>query len=406
MALAHPAGAAAQGCTPSASPPAGPVCGATETALVGADTVTVNVFRGIPFAVPTTADSNAGRWMPPTPATAWTTPLQATQFASICPQLVYDTTAGSYTIQGSEDCLYLNVWQPAASDSSSLPVMVFIHGGTFFEGAGSLGAYDGAWLAASGNVVVVTLNYRLGALGWLTTPSISPNLGLQDQQLALRWVQANIGAFGGDSSQVTLFGESAGAMSVGLHLFSVPGSATLFQAAIMESNLMALPYRGTTEARAGGSSFINQLCALYARRFCPMTMSWLQGLTMQQIMLADSTYRTSGLKQRLEAYGLPEIIPWSPVMDGTIVTGQPAAGYAAGMPAKPYVFGMNLNEGVLFSYLVDQAIGSISFAAGYDSMLGWLYGSSNIIDHRAQRRGDDVGEARPDRLMRGGHGGA
>jgi para-nitrobenzyl esterase len=158
----------------------------------------------------------------------------------------------------------------------------------------------------------------------------------------------------------------------------MPGSAPLFRAAIMESNLMALPYRGTPEALADGTAFVGQLCSPYPRGGCPGTMSWLQGLTTRQIMAADSTYRGSGLKQRLQGYGLPEIIPWSPVLDGTLVTGQPGVGYAAGMPAKPYVYGMNLNEGVLFSYLVDQAIGSVPFALGYDSMVGWLYGSSNV----------------------------
>jgi len=381
--LALHSSGAAQSCTPFASPPAGPLCGATEPAVVNANTVPVRVFRGIPYAVPTTLNQNAGRWRPAVALPPWTTPRQATQFGQVCPQLLPDAAARRDTIGGGEDCLYLNVWQPpAASPASPLPVMVFIHGGTFFEGAGSLPQYDGSQLAAAGNVVVVTLNYRLGALGFLAADtlqaSVPANLGLQDQQLALRWVQRNIAAFGGDPARVTLFGESAGAMSVGLHLFSIPGSAPLFRAAIMESNLMGLPYRGTAEALAGGNGFVKELCAR-VRGGCPGTPGWLQGLTTREIMQADSAFRGGeALKNRLFAWGMPEIIPWTPVVDGTLVTGQPAAGYAAGMPAKPYVFGMNQNEGVLFASLVRQAIGPLGLALEYDVMAAYLYGSQSV----------------------------
>jgi para-nitrobenzyl esterase len=259
--------------------------------------------------------------------------------------------------------------------------MVFIHGGTFYAGAGSMGAYDGAYLAASGNVVVVTINYRLGALGWLAADtlqiSIPPNLGLQDQQLALQWVQANIGAFGGDSTQVTLFGESAGAMSVGLHLFAAPASAPLFRAAIMESNLMSFPYRPTAQAQGDGAGFVGQLCPATN---CTGTMAWLQGLTTEQIMLADSAYR-GGLNflNRVAAKGLSELLPWSPVMDGTIVVGQPSNGYAAGMPAKPYVFGMNHDEGVLFSALVAASLpaGTSLNEWEYDAFVLYMYPNDN-----------------------------
>ncbi|HYH81667.1 MAG TPA: carboxylesterase family protein [Longimicrobium sp.] len=373
--------ATAQGCqTPTISPPAGLLCGATESTVVNGDTVTVNVYGGIPYAVPTTNNSNAGRWQPPVAPSPWNTLQVDTGFASVCPQLLPDTATNTYYIGGSEDCLYLNVWQPpSASPSSTVPVMVFIHGGTFFAGAGSLPQYDGAYLAAAGNVVVVTLNYRLGALGFLAADtlqaSISPNLGMQDQQLALRWVQANIGAFGGDSSRVTLFGESAGAMSVGLHLFSIPTSAGLFRAAIMESNLMAFPYRDTTQAIANGNKFLTTLCP--SAGCTAVQAGWLQGLTTSQIMLADSAYRVSGtyvLELLGSNDGLSEIIPWSPVLDGTLITGQPLAGYASGTSPKPYVFGMNLDEGVLFSYLLGDTPGiDLNSSFEYTLLLNALY---------------------------------
>jgi para-nitrobenzyl esterase len=137
-----------------------------------------------------------------------------------------------------EDCLYLNVWTP--DPSASLPVMVWIHGGSFVTGSGSIAWYDGARLASRG-VVVVTINYRLGVLGFLDLAAVggpewagSVNLGLQDQALALRWVHDHIAAFGGDPGRVTIFGESAGAMSVSAHL-ARPGSSGLFRRAIAQS---------------------------------------------------------------------------------------------------------------------------------------------------------------------------
>ena len=193
-------------------------------------------YRGIPYAQPPVG---ALRWAAPQPLPAWTSPRSATAFGAICPQ---DGTATG----DSEDCLFLNVWTPQAAvqRGKRLPVMVFFHGGAFVYGAGSLPAYDGSYLAASGNVVVVTLNYRLGALGFLSVPELglTGNYGILDQRLALRWVARNIRAFGGDPDKVTLFGQSAGAMSVGLHLFSIPDGRKLFRAAIMESNPLALPY--------------------------------------------------------------------------------------------------------------------------------------------------------------------
>lgn len=138
-------------------------------------------------------------------------------------------------VKGQEDCLYLNVYAPnGATPQSKLPVMVWIHGGAYT--AGSASAYDGRVLAQKNNIVVVTLNYRLGALGWLSLPALgaedgggqSGNYGLMDQQAALKWVQSNITAFGGDPGKVTVVGESAGGMSVCAHLAS-PESAGLFR---------------------------------------------------------------------------------------------------------------------------------------------------------------------------------
>lgn len=137
-----------------------------------------------------------------------------------------------------EDCLYLNVWQPETTsiETAKIPVMVWIYGGGYYSGSSQLEVYDGKVLADSQKVVVVSFNYRLGPFGFLTTGDdrISGNFGLKDQQLALKWVHENIASFGGDPDEVTIFGESAGSVSVGLHL-SLPGSEKYFKRAIMQS---------------------------------------------------------------------------------------------------------------------------------------------------------------------------
>ncbi len=191
------------------------------------------VYHGIPFAAPPTGNL---RWRPPAPVPSWDGVKNATQYSATCPQPL---SPGPLTM--SEDCLYLDVWTPAKSADEKLPVMVFFYGGAFANVAGSMILYNGTTLAEKG-VIVVTPNYRLDALGFLAHPQLdnesprntSGNYGLLDQQAALAWVQKNIGAFGGDPSRVTIFGQSAGAESVLVHLAS-PTSKGLYQQAIVES---------------------------------------------------------------------------------------------------------------------------------------------------------------------------
>ena len=202
-------------------------------------------FLGIPFA-----ESTAGknRWQFPVPKAAWTDTFQATQFGAGCPQEGMPNT--------SEDCLSLNIWTPANVDTSKpLPVMVFIYGGAFSSGLSGHPLYDGAYLAANKNVIVVSFNYRVGVLGFLANDDLDGNYGFMDQELALMWVRKHIPNFGGDPKKVTLFGESAGAMSVGLHLLSSPLSQPLFRAAIVESNFFGLPYKTLQEQKNVGNLF-------------------------------------------------------------------------------------------------------------------------------------------------------
>jgi para-nitrobenzyl esterase len=191
------------------------------------------LFAGIPYAAPPIGPL---RWQPPAPAAPWSGVRDTTRPGPRCLQ----DPGGDpeFGRQTDEDCLTLNVWTPPGSASGAhRPVMVWIHGGAFING--SAGVYDSRWLANRGDMVVVTINYRLGAMGFLAHPALGPpgdvgNYGLADQQAALRWVRDNIADFGGDPDKVTLAGESAGGMSVCDHLVA-PGSAGLFRAAILQS---------------------------------------------------------------------------------------------------------------------------------------------------------------------------
>jgi len=243
----------AQACVGTVDAPAGAICGLAIAAPPTTKRDLYN-YRGIPYALPPVGDL---RWAAPEPYPRWSDLRAATSFGAVCPQ---DGVASD-----SEDCLFLNIWTPRAAvdRGKHRPVLVFIHGGYFVFGAGSLPSYDGGYLAASGNVVVVTLNYRLGALGFLAVPELglTGNYGILDQRQALGWVAENIAAFGGDPSKVTIFGESAGAMSVGLHLFSIPADRGLFRAAIMESNPLALPYPSLlAQVEAKWQAFRDALC--------------------------------------------------------------------------------------------------------------------------------------------------
>jgi para-nitrobenzyl esterase len=209
----------------------------------------VTVFKGIPFAAPPVGEL---RWRAPQPPAAWQGTRQATDFSPSCMQPIVESLlpmhmpwTEEFLTHGkvSEDCLYLNIWTPQASNHARLPVIVFIHGGAFTSGAGSIAIYDGTNLAAKG-AVVVTINYRVGVFGFLAHPELSAesehhasgNYGLLDQIAALRWVKANIAQFGGDARRVTIWGQSAGAFSVGA-LVASPVAKDLFERAQADSGL-------------------------------------------------------------------------------------------------------------------------------------------------------------------------
>ncbi|KWX66917.1 carboxylesterase/lipase family protein [Mycobacterium sp. NAZ190054] len=201
-------------------------------ALRGDSTGDVVVFRGVPYAAPPTGER---RWRPPQPAVNWPGVRDATAFGAIAPQDISPERLAKRGLTMSEDCLTLNVWTPAVDDNRR-PVLVFLHGGGQTQGHGSAPLLDGARLARRGDIVVVTMNFRLGVLGSLYAPgwhgAESTNLTLRDQRRALQWVREEIGAFGGDSGAITVAGQSSGAIAVAALL---AGGCALFDRAILQS---------------------------------------------------------------------------------------------------------------------------------------------------------------------------
>lgn len=250
---------------PTGGPVAAPLQVTTDHGDVrGAAVQAHRVFDGIPYAAPPVGDL---RWKPPAPAQAWTGTRDATKPAASCPQPAGLGSTGTT----SEDCLFLNVTTPAAI-STKLPVMVFLHGGGFTSGSGA--SYDPTPLVEKGQTVVVTPNYRLGALGFLATPALIAQggdagmYGIEDQQAALRWVRANITAFGGDPQNVTVFGESAGAVSSCVQLVS-PSSVGLFDRVASQSgcalggvDLQTASSRGSAIETAAGCTGAEALACM------------------------------------------------------------------------------------------------------------------------------------------------
>jgi para-nitrobenzyl esterase len=243
----------------------------------------VRVFRGLPFAAPPVGEN---RWRAPQPVEPWDGVRDASEFGNVCIQNdARPTYINIANMDGSpalsEDCLYLNVWTPADSPDDELPVMVFFYGGNFTDGGGAPPLYDGTALAERG-AVVVTMNYRLGPFGFFAHPALtadsehgtSGNYGIMDMVASLEWVQANIEAFGGDADNVTVFGQSAGAMAIA-SIMTSPLAEGLFQRAIAQSimgggaspgmsTLAQVEQRGAGTAEALGASTAAELRALSA----------------------------------------------------------------------------------------------------------------------------------------------
>jgi para-nitrobenzyl esterase len=256
----------------------------------------MRVFLGIPFAAPPVGPL---RFSAPKPATAWNGVREATQAASMCPQ------AGTATQNTTEDCLYLNVWAPVGA--SKAPVYVFLYGGGFIQG--NAAAYDGSLLASSGKIVVVTLNYRTGIFGFLANSALANggsatgNYGIEDQQAALHWVQRNIGNFGGEPRNVTLGGESAGAISTCANLAATQSAGT-FVRAIVESGPCAVPLPTVSAVEAKHAAIPAQLgCTGSGAELAACLRS--PSLTVQKILAVQQALARGTFTPSIEGDDIP-----------------------------------------------------------------------------------------------------
>ena len=311
-----------------------------EGKLDGVSADGVTAFKGVPFAA---APVGTLRWASPVPAPHWAGVRQADRFAPSCMQDPAFSARMGMPPAISEDCLYLNVWTPAKTAAERLPVMVWIYGGGFALGSTAWPIYDGTRFAKQG-VVLVSVAYRLGALGFLATSELSREggggsgtYGLQDQVAALRWVKANIARFGGDPARVTIFGESAGGMSTSI-LAASPPARGLFQRVISESGGSFSPpqtvegARGETvmpldRAEAQGARF---LAAIGAK-----DIAAARALPAATVQAGPDASRMGGF--------------W-PVLDGKVIVGDQYVLYGAGrFNDTPALIGTNSDEGALFA---------------------------------------------------------
>ncbi|RFU62941.1 carboxylesterase/lipase family protein [Peribacillus glennii] len=293
----------------------------------------VSIWKGIPYAFP---PINSLRFRPPEEPESWAEVKEAKEFGpaafqSESPAMKF---LGDSPANINEDCLYLNIWSPGA-DNKRRPVMVWIHGGSFMYGSGSSYLYDGKSFAEQGDVVIVTLNYRLGVFGFLHLSDIageayrgSGNCGLLDQVAALKWVKENIEAFGGDPNNVTIFGESAGAVSVG-NLLSMRIAKGLFHKAILQSGT-ARCMVSVEKANEMTKQLLSEL------QVDPEDLSALESIPAETILKAIQIFPRT-------AFG--------PVGDGIIISDQPEKVLDEGFANDiPVLVGTNMDESLLFTH--------------------------------------------------------
>ncbi|HEY2386112.1 MAG TPA: carboxylesterase family protein [Candidatus Binatia bacterium] len=327
-----------------------PIATTTLGPVQGVATTSMTKFLGIPYAAPPVG---ALRWTPPQAHAPWMTPIDASAFGPHCAQ----STSPFGQVSSSEDCLYLNVYVPVhkgfALDIHRLkPVMVWIHGGAFQVGESD--DYDPTRLVTQGDVVMVTINYRIGALGFMAHPAlsaesgqgISGNYGILDQQAALQWVHANIKAFGGNPKKVTIFGESAGGASVHAQLAS-PAAAGLFQGAIVESGAL-FTQPTLTDAESLGSSLATTVgCS-------DQTAACLRAVSVADLLAAQGTNLTSS----------------SPNIDGVVLPEPLRAAFVAGhFNRVPVIEGSNHDEFRLFVALLIEIPNGPLTAGQYENAI-------------------------------------
>jgi para-nitrobenzyl esterase len=340
MAFSKILAAAAVALAVAASAQAAETVRVAQGTLHGQTAGSVTSFKGVPFAAPPVGEL---RWRPPAAPAAWSGVREAKAFGPACMQMS-TPRPGAPPMAQSEDCLYLNVWAPAAAKpGQKLPVMVWIHGGSFTSGAGSVPFYDGSHFAERG-VVLVTVNYRLGRLGFFAHPALTAenpqgalgNYGIMDNIAALKWVKANIAAFGGDPNNVTAFGESAGGILVNF-LMTAPEAKGLFQKAISESGFgrsAGVPIRGDAQ-RTGEKIGVAYATSVGVAGSGPAAAKALRALPAEQLSIPAGGIGASGQP--------------GPMVDGLVIPEPPPEAFAKGHEAKvPYIAGGNSWEASLF----------------------------------------------------------
>lgn len=322
-----------------------------------------SVFKGIPYAAASL------RFQPPQPAEVWTHVRSATEYGPAAPQPhdpLLERMFGNAPFPTDEgSCLTLNIWTPKAADTGR-PVMVWLHGGAFLTGSGRDPVFDGSRLSALNDIVVITLNYRLGALGFLHLGDLlgeeyadSGNIGLLDQIAALRWIRDNVTSFGGDPGNVTIFGQSAGAMSV-LTLIAMPAAAGLFHKAIAQSSsaeYVHTPGDATTVAQE----------VLAALSLPDHAAQALLDIPIEMLLRAQQAVGES-MRARGDGLGLP----FAPVVDGVTLPEVPFDAIKEGTAVVPLILGTTLEEGRLFlagpdAPFVDEETVSALFGAAFDN---------------------------------------
>jgi len=337
---------------------------------------TVYQFLGIPFAKP---PIDSLRWKAPLNPDNWTGTLSTTNFAPVCPQKSYEQGDTTYILEGNEDCLYLNVWTPQIG-AGNKPVLVFIHGGGNHQGgasviSGGTQVYFGKNMAERGDVVVVTIQYRLGPLGYLVHPGLeaeninnkSGNYGVLDQILALTWVQNNISNFGGDPSKVMIFGESAGGLNVG-NLLTTPLANGLFQRACIQSAVPLI--NDYNDSKNKGIAWVDSFAASGNDI---QKIAYLRTLSSDSLMHFNESIVVGGVIQ----------MTWQPVVDGVIFNDYETEIFQSGNFNKvPLIIGSNSEEmslqvpQIILPIMVNALINAIVPTA-YQAQTHLLYPASN-----------------------------
>ena len=341
-------------------------------------------FLGIPYAAP---PFGPNRMRPPQPVEAWDGERDASAFGPTAPKGDYPPQYARLfpeVVIAGEECLNLNVWTPDL-DAAGLPVLVWIHGGSFMNGSGSVGAYDGAAFARDG-IVCVTINYRLSAEGFLYLDDGTANLGLLDQLAALRWVQANIAAFGGDPSRVTVAGESAGAMSV-TTLLSMPLAEGLFAQAVAQSGAAAHTLT-TDEGRMVGGHLAEALGV-------PPERDAIKAVPLHELIRTASDLvvevQTAPDPAKWGQLAL-SLLPFAPTVDGTVLPQAPLPGIAAGRGSDVRMLvGSNRDEARLF-LVAAGSLDLIDDATLQAAAAGYGLPPEGLARYRANRPGASAGD--------------